>query len=323
MSKIVKLIIETDLGNDIDDALAMVLANNLSHEGYCDIIAVSINKDNSYAPIFADIINTFYEHPNISIGVVKDGFTKGDGDFIKQVSIKKEQGSYLYHRKQNQENYLDSVLLLRQVLSEAEDNSVVIVSIGLLTNLFKLLKSGPDKFSDKTGRQLIIEKVKFVSMMAGDFRPIVLQNPQKEYAEWNIIKDVNSAKYVLENWPGKIVFNGKEIGWQILFPASVIMNCFGWSKSNPVVDAYKLFKPMPYDRPCFDLVAVLEAVFPGKYFESSENGIAKVEPSGVVSFVPDEKGKHHYLKLSDDKIGEIKDLFIDTCIKAPRKIVKK
>ena len=65
----VKLIFDTDMGNDIDDALALGVIHALQSRGECELLAVTLSKDNDFAGPFVDLVNTFYGRGNIPIGV--------------------------------------------------------------------------------------------------------------------------------------------------------------------------------------------------------------------------------------------------------------
>ena len=54
----------------------------------------------------------------------------------------------------------EAVPVLRRALAGAEDQSVIISSVGFLTNLAQLLTSPPDQHSPLTGAQLISLKVR-------------------------------------------------------------------------------------------------------------------------------------------------------------------
>jgi hypothetical protein len=54
-------------------------------------------------------------------------------------------------------------------LSNAAGQSVVIASIGLLTNLAALLQSPPDKYSQLNGHALVAKKVKRLAVMGGSY----------------------------------------------------------------------------------------------------------------------------------------------------------
>ena len=64
-----------------------------------------------------------------------------------------------------------AVEVYRQVLAEAEDNSVVISAIGFATNIADLLRSGPDDKSPLTGSELVAAKVKTVVWQGGWYPP--------------------------------------------------------------------------------------------------------------------------------------------------------
>src|SRR6185437_11217193 len=78
----VRLILDTDIGNDVDDALALAMIHALETRGDVRLLAVTITKDNHYAAPFVDLVNTFYGRPDIPIGVVHNGKTKEDSAML-------------------------------------------------------------------------------------------------------------------------------------------------------------------------------------------------------------------------------------------------
>jgi len=179
----------------------------------------------------------------------------------------------------------EAVALLRRVLASEADGSVVIVQVGFSTNLARLLDAPEDV-------ALVKKKVKLLIVMAGNF---VQQKP-----EFNVEKDTASARKLFERWPTEIVASGFEIGEKLLFPAARIERDFGWAPDHPVVDAYRAYKKMPYDRPTWDLTAVLYAVRPGgEYFGVSGPGRIRSDDQGRTQFQPDASGRHRYLVLSE------------------------
>ena len=72
----VKLIFDTDMGNDIDDAMALAMIHSLISRGECELLAVTVTKDHPQAAAFVDLINTFYGRPDIPVGVVKGGMAR-------------------------------------------------------------------------------------------------------------------------------------------------------------------------------------------------------------------------------------------------------
>ena len=70
----VKIILDTDMASDCDDAGALAVLNVLADRGEAKILAVVTNgKDLSNASAAAvDVINTYYGRPNIPIGTNKN-----------------------------------------------------------------------------------------------------------------------------------------------------------------------------------------------------------------------------------------------------------
>jgi hypothetical protein len=73
----VRLIFDTDMSGDCDDAGALALLHALADRGECELLATVVNrKDLTGASAAAtDAINTFYGRPNLSLGTDKQGPT--------------------------------------------------------------------------------------------------------------------------------------------------------------------------------------------------------------------------------------------------------
>ena len=61
-----RLIFDTDMGNDVDDAMALAMIHTLETRGVCKLLAVTITKDHPKAGPFVDAINTFYNRGDIA-----------------------------------------------------------------------------------------------------------------------------------------------------------------------------------------------------------------------------------------------------------------
>src|SRR5271155_5461651 len=96
----VRVIFDTDMGNDVDDALALGILHALETRGEAKLLAVTITKDNPYAAALVDVIDTFYRRGEIPIGIVKNGKTPNDSPMIRVPSERKNpEGSYVYPRR--------------------------------------------------------------------------------------------------------------------------------------------------------------------------------------------------------------------------------
>jgi len=120
--------------------------------------------------------------------------------------------------------------------------------------------------------------------------------------EFNLEKDVPSAIKLFRDWPTPIVVSGFEIGAALEFPATRIERDFSYVQHHPVAEAYRSYMKMPYDRPTWDLTAVLYAVRPDEgYFSLSPPGTITVLPNGSSHFEPSPHGNHRFLVLKDEQ----------------------
>ena len=310
----VSFIMETDIGNDIDDALAMDLLYKYADEGKIDFLATCINKEGTAPGEFVDILNTWYGHPDVRIGVIRGG-TDCEADAINYakavVMMDDVEGKPAFGRTlKDHENLPDAHILYRKLLAEAADNSVVIASVGFSTNLIRLLQTPADEYSKLAGKDLVAKKVRLLVTMAGDF-----EDPNIH--EYNVVKDIPAAKVIFEEWPTPVVTSPFEVGIKVLYPATSIENDFGWAGLHPIVEAYKAYQPMPYDRPTWDPTAVLYAVEGGSWFTVSEPGRITVTDEGSTLFTPDPDGTRRYLSVTPEQAEAIRDHFVEVITTPP------
>jgi inosine-uridine nucleoside N-ribohydrolase len=290
----VRVIFDTDVGNDVDDALALAMLHAFESRHEARLLAVTITKDNKWAAPYVDLVNTFYGRPQIPIGMVRGGKTPNSDPLIQVPAERRNpDGSYVYpHKITDGAQAQDAVALLRKTLAAQSDESVVIVQVGFSTNLARLLDTKADAASSLDGFSLVKQKVRLLVVMAGNF---ATGDP-----EFNLQQDVPSAQKVFNQWPTPIVDSGFEVGAAMLFPAARIERDFAYTKNHPVADAYRSYKTMPYDRPTWDLTAALYAVRPNdNYFSLSAPGKITVLDGGRSHFEPIPDGRHRYLILHD------------------------
>ncbi len=311
----VRIIFDTDMGNDIDDALALAMLHTFQSRAECRLLAVTITKDQEQAAPFVDLVNTFYGRGDIPVGVVRSGVTPEESAYLRPVLEAETAGIKWYpHKLQSGREAPEAVALLRKVLSQQPDQSVVIVQVGFSTNLARLLKSQGDSYSPLTGTELVKRKVRLLSIMAGAFTDI----ESKPYREYNVVMDLDSARQLFENWPVPIVASGFEIGLAILYPAQSIEKDYRYVLHHPVAQAYCCYMKMPYDRPCWDLTSVLYAVRPQRgYFDLSEPGTIQVDEAGHTIFTPQPGGPHRYLMVKEPQIIRVIELFTNLCSQPP------
>lgn len=310
----IRLIMETDLGNDVDDAIAMDMLYKYIDAGRIDLLMVGVNKEGKSPIECMDILNTWYGYPDIPVGTIHGGCDCGPDSLNYAAAVdrlKAEDGSPLFQRSHpDYENYPESHTLYRKVLSEQPDRSVTIASVGFSSNLARLLETPGDDISPLTGKELVAQKVKLLVMMAGNIT-------DTSFAEYNVLMDVPAAKMVFEEWPTPIVASPFDLGDKVLYPATSIENDFGWADSHPVVEAYKAYMTMPYDRPTWDPTAVLYAVEGDSWFTVSPCGTVEVTDRGCTRFTENEDGNVRFLSVTPEQAEAIKAHFIETVTSVP------
>jgi len=310
------IIFETDMGNDVDDALAIDMLYKYVDQGKIRLLGISNNKNSAYSIPFLQIMNRWYGHPGIPLGNVETAVnSQGDSKDYAQVTVEyMVNGTRAFqYLPGDTSQVMSSVSLYRKLLALEPDNSVTIVSVGFSTNIARLLESAPDGYSRLTGKDLVRKKVKLLSMMAGNF------DGKLNSGEYNVIKDTVAAKKVFSEWPTPIVTSPFEVGITIPYPASSIVNDLAWAPVHPLRVAYESYLPMPYDRPTWDPTAVLFAVEGNKYFGDSGPGTIKVELNGHTSFAPGGGGKHRYLTVNAEQRTAITNHFIELIRAKPLK----
>lgn len=285
----VHMIIETDMGNDIDDALALAMALRAVDEGQVQLLAVGCHKNSPSAAAFTDAVCTWYGHPEVEVAMSRTPVQEFS-DYVDYTAV--EQAFAKSHWE-----YPEPVSLYRKLLSKAPDHSVRFVSLGFGTTLAQLLESGPDEYSKLNGIELVARKTCGLSVMAGSYG-------EKKRAEYNVINDIPAMQKVFELWPTAIWQNPFEIGRQAMFPGKLIEENLGYEDLNPVVEAYKAYRPMPYDRPSWDILSVLYVLSP-ELFTSSAPGTVTVDDEGLTWFSPSPEGRHIVLSATIDQPQEL------------------
>ena len=128
----VRLIFDTDMGNDVDDLMALCMIHNLQKRGACELLAVTVTKDHPQAAAFVDAVNTLYGYPDTPIGVVRNGAAKEAGKF--NLLADKHP-----HDLKSGTDAPEAGGLIKDILAKQPDGSVVIAQVGFFTNLARLM----------------------------------------------------------------------------------------------------------------------------------------------------------------------------------------
>jgi inosine-uridine nucleoside N-ribohydrolase len=274
------VILDTGLSR-IDDVLAMALWFGFAGRREVREGSISVSRFDLEAAQFCDAMRRFYAG-NTGGGTLPVGISTGakaeQTPMVSAALVKlNSTGAPLYPSTiRKVTDTASGAVVIRNSLTAQQDQNAIVALAGPATNLAKLLDL-------PGGKALAARACRFLCVSA---------------VESNIRADVAAARKVFAEWPTPIFAAAGEIGEAVLYPAASIEKDFGWASDNPVVDAYRAYKPMPYDAPTWDMTPVLYAVRPAEgYFELSETGAIAVLDDGRTKLTPSAGGKHRYLNL--------------------------
>jgi len=305
----VSIIFDTDMGPDYDDIGAIALLHAMADSGECTILATIASNQHRYIAAVLNTMNTYFKRPGIPVGVV--------GGNAVNITAHQKWDSLLVanypHTIQSNQQAEDATVLYRKILAAAPDKSVTIVTVGFLTNMANLLQSGPDKFSPKSGKALIKQKVKLLVSMAGRF-----DNEMGKFKEFNVVRDAAASVTAFSNWPAPIILSGFEIGVKIFTGLPIINNPS--IQHSPVKDVFAVSIPLdPNDkngRMSWDETAVLVAVRGyEKYFDVVKGKII-CHADGSNGWDP--KGNRDYYLVQKMPVPEMEKVLNDLIMHQPK-----
>ena len=307
----VKVVFDTDMYTDFDDAGALACLHALADAGECEILATVASTRGSMSVAMCEIVNAYYGRPDIPVGCVKGiGVGEDKSGTHRRIFGATVEKYARWVRHRNSDDAPDAVDVYRRVLSTQPDKSVVICSVGFLTNMRKLME---------TDRDLVARKVKHWVAMACYY-------PMGK--ECNSKTDAESSRIALERWPTPIVFSDFQYG----------MDCFAGralaesdAADSPVADVFRGRLPTREQiardagrhlrnfnglggRAAWDETAVLAAVRGvDSYFNVHRGTYRMVGTEGENEWVPDEANGPH-LRLTEKtnkiRVGKIIDELI-------------
>jgi inosine-uridine nucleoside N-ribohydrolase len=340
----VNVIFDTDMWSDIDDALALAMLHALQDREEINLLAVTISTDDQWCAPYVDLVNTFYDHPQIPIGIVRGGMnTESFRKLLPNSSLpgtrytqhvserKNKDNTWVYpHELTGGKETPEAVKLLREVLSRQTNGSVVMIQVGYSTNFARLLESRPDALSDLSGRELVAKKVRLLSIMAGNFGETTVDGKTlpKGSPEFNLQADVSAAQRLFANWPTPIVASGFEIGLTLLYPRDSIEHDYAYVQNHPIAETYRFYCEeqnasqkwrCPHEHATFDLTSVLYAARPDRhYFSLSDPGKITIRDDGSSKFEYLEGGRDRYLILNEKQKARTLEAMVMLASQPPR-----
>lgn len=207
----IKMLLDTDIGNDTDDCLAL---SYLIKQTECDLVGITTVSGDTLkrAKIAKSICNAAGENSiPVYAGFSNPLFGGGqDGPLWthdKAMSLAPCDAKY-------GETPFDAILFMRDTILK-NPNEITVVAIGMLTNIAVLFTAFPE----------VIPLIKEVIIMGGSF----FENPRCTWdirAEWNIMCDAAAAKKVMESDVRSISVLGVDLTWDYKLSREEVLEIF-------------------------------------------------------------------------------------------------
>ncbi len=314
--KPVRIIYDTDIGGDCDDAGTLSMLHRLCDRGEAELLAVTHCAATPYAAGCIDSINRFFGRET-PVGINYGRFSDERGVYAAAL-CEGFPNKYPPECMGTDAAPEDTLTVLRRTLAAAEDQSAVLVVTGSLASMEKLVLSPADEISPMTGKELIERKLQRTVIMGGRFYE---SWPMAIYAdggdsgflvtwEWNIKgSGAQTAQNAVNEWPGELVFSSYEIG-------SYIRTMVGYPDrapaGDPTAEAYRIHN-QGKGRCSWDQTAMLEAVRPGVYWNYHAYGRVTVDDQCVTHWQRDDGCRHTYLlpKADYEDVRRVIDDLLD------------
>lgn len=313
-----KIIFDTDIGGDCDDAGALALIHRLCDKGEAELLAVTHTFNGPYYAGCIDAINRYCGR-QVPVGINYDAPpAQGPEGVYAKALCDAYENDYPTAAYGTDAGPWDTLKLLRKTLAEAGDHSVTLVATGPLHSLARLITSEADEFSPLNGKELVAQKVERTVALGGRFfeswpMPIYESGDPSHHLmtwEYNIRgSGYDNAKTVLDNWSGELVFASYEIGCFIHTMRGYAAKA---TTADPVALAY-LIRTGDQGRCSWDHTAVLDAIRPSTYWYYHEAGRIEVDADLVTHWTPDDTARHTYLlpKTDYETIRQVIDDLLD------------
>jgi inosine-uridine nucleoside N-ribohydrolase len=300
----VKLILDTDMSGDADDAGTLALLHTLADRGECELLATVVNrKDKTNASAAAvDAINTWYGRPDLPIGTDKIGPTDLQRTSTYTIGVR----DWAPNDIGPDDRAPDALDVYRRVLAAQPDGSVTICSVGAFSNLAELWRRAPD---------LVRAKVKRLVVMGGDFTG-------SKRPETNVRTHREAARLVAAAWPGEMVWQGFEVGREVITGERLKRT----PAKNPVRRAYELRRfgqraSIDGGQPSYDQAAALFAVRGAQpeFWTVVSGGRVEVDAEGLTAWRVDPASRHAHVKLAVEP-KQLAAVIEELMIAAPRNL---
>ncbi len=287
----VKIILDTDIGSDCDDAGALAVMHKLADKGEVEILGIIFSSNaNKYGAGVCDAINRYYGRTDLPLGQFQEDVTIGDPNDSYSRYIASAHDKYGHTVT---DSTTESTMVYKQILKSQADKSITIITIGHPVALYFLLK-------DQEGKQLVNQKVnRWIAMTHTDTIPV---------NDWNFGKN-GTAPFInelIDLWPTQIFFSGA--GKDIITGNKKLPDTPDY---NPVKKAYKLWgnNALKNGRSSWDQIAVLYAARP-EYF-TVEKGTLIQNEAYETYWNPKSKQEKHFRIIPQIEKQQLEEIIED------------
>ena len=327
----VNVIIDTDLGNCTDDLFALQAAFAYKAKGKCNILGIMQDCGEEKCQRLADALMHYYKADDIPLGLVENGNQHPFectpyyeiADLVNADNTLRFPPTDIPLSQR-----LSGMKLYRKLLSEAADNSVNIVCLGMLTNLGQLMDSEADEYSPLSGMELIRRKVKAADISAGCFSSVPLRytdtngNIQFLDVEYNVGGDIPLAKKVIEQWPTPLHLYPIEAGLSFPSVHDRILGQYSWQPESPIYQTYSRYNEWErgdVGQYLWDAVIMFHCILGEDYFTCTDPCAVHVDEQGHTTLITSDNaditdrtdrhiignGNSSYVSLIWDKLENI------------------
>jgi hypothetical protein len=280
--------------NTIDEVLAVGLLNGLQGKNDCRVAIVTMSRPNLAVCGYIDLVERYYRGPAGNFAQVPPIGMRTAGSAGETSAAFTAPFANNPKRVNKVKTVIDTGdpnTLFRNYLEAQYDQNAFFILAGPATNLASAL--------DFRGmKDLITAKVKY----------LVAALP-----EHNLRADIPAARKVLAEWPTPVFVAGEDVGTALEFPgASIDKEFAAVNPESPFPEAYRAYKPMPYNAPSWALAATLYAARPKEgYFKVSDPGTLVIGDDGKPAFTASAQGKHQMLSADPAQKDKVLQAYVD------------
>ena len=304
--KPVQMILDSDFGSSTDDLFALMMLNHYLDDGLVDLKGIVVDREGEKNAALVDIFNTYYGHPEVPIGLERNG-VKNPRCFIPYNGIcdlKDAQGTPLFKRSVDTSRCPEGYKLYRQLLSQADDKSIVVVAIGFATTLAQLFESGADEYSPLSGVELFGKKVKSVYIQSGRFEA------GDSLSGYNMRAASRQSAIFYDRLPKNVdlIMSPSNVGDQIDYLPKDVLVDLSYTEINPIKAVYTHYTCDTGQR-MWDTDCLVQAVLGDAEYNLSPRGWVTFVDRGEESlmlFKADPQGNARYQLPGDTYLAQQK-----------------